>query len=568
MFSALRHRTAALALGVCFILPVHASSPKPGDFANTQARHIATFFPGRMTGTPAEMLSADYIRQQFQQMGYRSDVRTFNSRYIYTARDNRKSWHNVTGSTVIAAHEGKAPQQIIIMAHLDTYAPLSDADADANLGGLTLQGMDDNAAGLGVMLELAEHLKNTPTEYGIRFVATSGEEEGKLGAENLLKRMSDTEKKNTLLVINLDNLIVGDKLYFNSGVNTPEAVRKLTRDRALAIARSHGIAATTNPGLNKNYPKGTGCCNDAEIFDKAGIAVLSVEATNWNLGNKDGYQQRAKTAAFPAGNSWHDVRLDNQQHIDKALPGRIERRCRDVMRIMLPLVKELAKAGKIDASAKGMFGTIADKAALAENKNTEVIHTVENPIHEQGGLAVLHGNIGTDSAIVKFSAVDPAAWKFSGPAKCYDSQDDAWHAILRDEIVAGDVVVIRYEGPKGSPGMPHMETFMAAVLGKGLGSRIALVSDGRFSGATGGLAIGHVSPEAYEGGNLALLRNGDMVHIDIEARTLTVEVSDEEFNARKALWKPVVKPATGWLRLYRKECTSAHRGATVYWERD
>ncbi|ENP9319835.1 hypothetical protein ACENH9_002527 [Shigella sonnei] len=227
MFSALRHRTAALALGVCFILPVHASSPKPGDFANTQARHIATFFPGRMTGTPAEMLSADYIRQQFQQMGYRSDIRTFNSRYIYTARDNRKSWHNVTGSTVIAAHEGKAPQQIIIMAHL---------------------------------------------------------------------------------------------------------------------ARSHGIAATTNPGLNKNYPKGTGCCNDAEIFDKAGIAVLSVEATNWNLGNKDGYQQRAKTAAFPAGNSWHDVRLDNQQHIDKALPGRIERRCRDVMRIMLPLVKELAKA--------------------------------------------------------------------------------------------------------------------------------------------------------------------------------------------------------------------------------
>ena len=316
MFSALRHRTAALALGVCFILPVHASSPKPGDFANTQARHIATFFPGRMTGTPAEMLSADYIRQQFQQMGYRSDIRTFNSRYIYTARDNRKSWHNVTGSTVIAAHEGKAPQQIIIMAHLDTYAPLSDADADANLGGLTLQGMDDNAAGLGVMLELAERLKNTPTEYGIRFVATSGEEEGKLGAENLLKRMSDTEKKNTLLVINLDNLIVGDKLYFNSGVKTPEAVRKLTRDRALA----------------------------AEIFDKAGIAVLSVEATNWNLGNKDGYQQRAKTPAFPAGNSWHDVRLDNHQHIDKALPGRIERRCRDVMRIMLPLVKELAKA--------------------------------------------------------------------------------------------------------------------------------------------------------------------------------------------------------------------------------
>uniref|UniRef100_UPI000AEA369C dihydroxy-acid dehydratase n=1 Tax=Mediterraneibacter glycyrrhizinilyticus TaxID=342942 RepID=UPI000AEA369C len=197
------------------------------------------------------------------------------------------------------------------------------------------------------------------------------------------------------------------------------------------------------------------------------------------------------------------------------------------------VVKELEKAGKIDASAKGMFGTIAQKAALAKNQNKEVIHPVSNPIHEQGGLAVLHGNIGTDSAIVKFSAVDPAAWKFSGPAKCYDSQDDAWHAILRDEIVAGDVVIIRYEGPKGSPGMPHMETFMAAVLGKGLGSKIALVSDGRFSGATGGLAIGHVSPEAYEGGNLALIRNNDIIHINIEERKLEVDVSEEEFERRK-----------------------------------
>ena len=232
------------------------------------------------------------------------------------------------------------------------------------------------------------------------------------------------------------------------------------------------------------------------------------------------------------------------------------------------VVKELAAAGKIDTDAKGMFGTIGDKAARAENKNHDVIHTVAAPIYEHGGLAVLHGNIGTDSAIVKFSAVDPAAWRFSGPAKCYDSQDDAWHAILKDEIVAGDVVIIRYEGPKGAPGMPHMETFMAAVLGKGLGSQIALVSDGRFSGATGGLAIGHVSPEAYEGGNLALIQDGDMVYIDIEARTLNVDVSEEEFARRKESWKPIVKPATGWLQLFRKQCTSAHRGATVYWDKD
>ncbi|SEU25244.1 dihydroxyacid dehydratase [Lacrimispora sphenoides] len=230
------------------------------------------------------------------------------------------------------------------------------------------------------------------------------------------------------------------------------------------------------------------------------------------------------------------------------------------------VVKELAKAGKIDTAAGGMFGTIGNKAELAENKDMDVIHSVENPIHEQGGLAVLHGNIGTDSAIVKFSAVDPAAWKFSGRAKCYDSQDDAWNAILRDEIVAGDVVIIRYEGPKGSPGMPHMETFMAAVLGKGLGSRLALVSDGRFSGATGGLAIGHVSPEAYEGGNLALIKDGDMIYIDVEARMLTVDVTEAEFADRRKCFEPVHKPAKGWLNLYRKNCTSAHRGATVFWE--
>jgi len=130
------------------------------------------------------------------------------------------------------------------------------------------------------------------------------------------------------------------------------------------------------------------------------------------------------------------------------------------------------------------------------------------------------------------------------------------------------VVVIRYEGPKGSPGMPHMETFMAAVLGKKMGSKLALVSDGRFSGATGGLAVGHVSPEAYEGGNIALIRDGDVIHIDVEARTLTVDVSEEEYARRRKEWTPLKKPASGWLQLYRKHCTSAHRGATVYWDNE
>ncbi len=230
------------------------------------------------------------------------------------------------------------------------------------------------------------------------------------------------------------------------------------------------------------------------------------------------------------------------------------------------VVKELSKKGLIDINANGMFGTIADKIAVSENKDTDVIHTCDDPINPQGGLAVLHGNIATDSAIVKFSAVDKQAWIFTGKAKVYNSQDDAWHAILKDEIVSGDVVIIRYEGPKGSPGMPHMETFMAAVLGKGLGKEIALVSDGRFSGATGGLAIGHVSPEAYEGGNIALIENGDTININIAKRELTIDVTDEEFENRRKNWQPIKKPATGWLKLFRDNTTSSHKGATVFWD--
>ncbi|NQT57723.1 MAG: dihydroxy-acid dehydratase [Bacteroidetes bacterium] len=230
------------------------------------------------------------------------------------------------------------------------------------------------------------------------------------------------------------------------------------------------------------------------------------------------------------------------------------------------VVKELASAGKINPDTRGMFGTLSDKISKSTNTNKEVIRPVSNPINKQGGLAVLSGNIAEESAIVKFSAVEKGAWKFTGPAKVYDSQDLAWEAILKDQIKAGDVVVIRYEGPKGSPGMPHMETFMAAVLGKNLGTKIALVSDGRFSGATGGLAIGHVSPEAYEGGNIAFITDGDIINIDIENRILNVEVTVSEFAERKKGWIPLEKEAKGWLKLFKKNTTSAHKGATVFWD--
>ncbi|MBC2873169.1 aminopeptidase [Klebsiella pneumoniae] len=234
-------------------------------------------------------------------MGYQSDVRSFNTRYIFTDSNQRKNWHNATGSTVIAAHEGKVRQQIIIMAHLDTYAPQSDKDVENNLGGLTLQGIDDNAMGLGVLLELAEHLKNVPTRYGIRFIATSGEEEGRLGAQNLLQRMSEAEKKNTLLVINLDNLVVGDKLLLQQRPQHAGLGAQADPRSRAGYRSQQGHRRLHQPGLNPAYPKGTSCCNDASVFDNAGIPVLSVEATNWSLG-KRWLSAAEQIGQFPAGN--------------------------------------------------------------------------------------------------------------------------------------------------------------------------------------------------------------------------------------------------------------------------
>lgn len=227
------------------------------------------------------------------------------------------------------------------------------------------------------------------------------------------------------------------------------------------------------------------------------------------------------------------------------------------------VVKELYNAGKLE-DTYGCFETIREKADRAENLDKSIIHSVDDPIYPQGGLAVLHGNIGTLSAIVKFSAVDEKCWRFTGPARIFNSQSEAYQAGLNDELRKGEVVVVRYEGPKGSPGMPHLSSFMGIVIGKNLGKDLALITDGRFSGSTSGLAVGHVSPEAYEGGNIGLLQDGDIIDIDIRARSLTARVSDEEFERRRKIFKPIEKPCSGWLKIYKENTTNAHHGACIY----
>jgi len=331
MFSTLRLSMLATLLSCGITLPVMAAQPAVGTFAEQQLRNIATWFPGRMVGSPAELLTADYLQQQFSEMGYHSDKRELNTRYQYQYKDGSTAWRQVTGTSVIAARPGKVPQEILVVAHLDTWSPLSDSDVENNLGGLRLQGADDNAAGLGVMLELAQRLSSMPLHYGIRFVALSGEEIGQRGSEDYLARMKADEKQHTLLVINLDSLLVGDKLYFNSGSNTPDAVAHQTRDHALAIAHRYGINATSQP-LDK----------PANPFDRAGFPLLSVRAANWQLGNQDGEQQRSKSPHFPQGISRHQTERDNLSYIDRWLPGRIALRSRDSVKILLPLITRLA----------------------------------------------------------------------------------------------------------------------------------------------------------------------------------------------------------------------------------
>lgn len=208
--------------------------------------------------------------------------------------------------------------------------------------------------------------------------------------------------------------------------------------------------------------------------------------------------------------------------------------------------------------------TVAENIKGCAIKDTEVIRGITNPYSKTGGIAVLKGNLAPDSCVVKRSAVSPEMLKHQGPARVFDCEEDALSAINSDEITPGDVIVIRYEGPKGGPGMREMLNPTSAIMGRGLGNSVALITDGRFSGATRGAAIGHVSPEAAVGGNIALIYEGDIISIDIEANSIDFAISDEELKIRKANWKPrQPKITTGYLARYAALVSSGNRGAIL-----
>ncbi len=229
------------------------------------------------------------------------------------------------------------------------------------------------------------------------------------------------------------------------------------------------------------------------------------------------------------------------------------------------VMKEVAKKGLINTNLLTVTGkTIAENIKDAENKDPEIIRPIDNPYSETGGIAALFGNLAPDGSVVKRSAVAPEMLVHKGPARVFDSEEDAIAAIWGGQIKDGDVVVIRYEGPKGGPGMREMLSPTSAIMGAGLGSTVALITDGRFSGASRGAAIGHVSPEAAIGGPIALLEEGDIISINIPEHKLEVELSDEVLEERRKNWKPrEPRITTGYLARYAKLVSSGTSGAVL-----
>ncbi|HEY0211207.1 aminopeptidase [Acerihabitans sp.] len=340
MFHPGRSRRARLTLSLGGLLAfcAPAAAFTPGQYAQEQIRYIATYFPGRMAGSPAELMAADYLQHRFTELGFHSDLRGFNTRYLFHGGAGKADWRKITATSVIAARAGSAPGEVLILAHMDTFMPRSVADLNNNLGGLTLQGVDDNASGLGVMLGLAQQLGRGPLVVGVRFVALSAGEPETLGVDDYLQRMSAQEKRNTLLVINLDSLVAGDKLRVNYSPDSGDIrIQELVKNLG-ARARQAGIPLILSPGVRTSAD----CASDALPFAKAGFAVLDVGSGT--IG--DGCRQRKPSANFPQGMVRYQGQRDNVQYLDSHLTGQIGKRARDSMRLLWPLLQGLTQGEK------------------------------------------------------------------------------------------------------------------------------------------------------------------------------------------------------------------------------
>ncbi|NDY96501.1 aminopeptidase [Wenzhouxiangella limi] len=342
----MRSPVAPLAVFLVLVLPLTALAEPHGALAEREMRALAEQFPGRMAGSERERAAAEYLAGRLADFGYEPVLRAFPVTYSFhplgggDAREREAVSHNV-----VAEVAGRSERLIIVGAHYDTAVARNAGQAEAGIGGPALEGVDDNASGTGALLELARRLADAEPEHGIRFIFFGAEEVGLLGARHAVAEMDEQERERVVLMINIDSIITGDRLYVHAGPSTIDShpIAASTRDEALGIAAGLGIELRTNPGRNADYPEGTGCCSDQAAFDEAGIPVINLEATNWNLGDLDGYQQTEISDAFPAGETWHKARLDRLNYLQTHLPeGRLGQRPAEVVAILLPLIEQLS----------------------------------------------------------------------------------------------------------------------------------------------------------------------------------------------------------------------------------
>lgn len=304
--------------------PILAADFTFGDTAVKEIEYLSRNLAGRSIGTEKERETVNYLTNQLESFGYEPSLQPF------TFDRNGQTFNS---ANIVAERKGTSGKQIIIGAHYDT------APSSSTLDRSNLQGTNDNASGVGVLLELAQQLE-TDTNNTVKFILFGAEEVGLIGSEYYASNMSEDEVNNTIVMVNLDSLIVGDKMYFHAGRSAAtEPTLGQFRDLALEIAQELEIPAETNPGLNPEYPRGTGCCSDLESFD-ALVPVLAAEATNWDIGDLDGYTQTTNPNV-PGGATWHDPATDNLEFINATFPGLIEERTENYTQILDTFVDRL-----------------------------------------------------------------------------------------------------------------------------------------------------------------------------------------------------------------------------------
>ncbi|MEN4944881.1 autotransporter domain-containing protein [Pseudomonas proteolytica] len=488
----------ALAVSVaCALLSTQSNAYDYGEHANTTLEKLITDYPGRYRGTANFAGAADWMQSQ---MGNAYNI----SRQDFTWNGGSRASQNV-----VAYAAGTKPQYVVIGAHFDTY-----------FGRPTLQGLDDNGSGASVLTEVAKNLGGLQLENGLQIVGFGAEEEGLRGSRAFVDSLSASQRANMLAMINLDSLITGDMMYAHAGQNsTANPALASLREHTFQIAKELNINLFTNPGLDAQYPAGTGCCSDGEAFEALNIPILYIEATNWELGDLDGYTQ-TDNPAIPGGSTWHDPNEDNKSVLTNAFgQERIDQRLRDYSRLLSRLVLELTNADLMASTTSG--------GAVARNMqdNLQRQHQAMVRLHDRRWLTLqsasrevgtFDGEIGVDGEYNPDSGFDTAPNPEARRLGLHALGDYQLSSSLN---IGASLSYLNGRDKLEHRGKLESDTWQAAVY--------ALLNDGGPTWLAGDLSVGHSSFDSKR--NLVIQANGGPVLLD---QQLTGETDALSLGAR------------------------------------